>query len=152
MLYFIDTEFSERGPQFPIQLISIGIVAEDGREFYAVSSDFNPEDCNDWVKANVLPKLGTEGRCKVAHMKRLIEAFCDPESYGKPEFYGYFADYDWVVFCQIFGAMVNLPHGYPMYCLDIKQVAAFLGNPKLPEHGKGEAQRLSRCAMEQNRV
>lgn len=55
--YFIDTEFLE-GPQqekFPISLfrkqtpntidlISIGIVAEDGREYYAISKDFNLEE------------------------------------------------------------------------------------------------------------
>ena len=34
MKYFIDTEFIESGPLNPIQLISIGVVAEDGREFY----------------------------------------------------------------------------------------------------------------------
>jgi len=55
--YFIDTEFLE-GPQkekFPISLfrkntpptidlISIGIVAEDGREYYAISKDFNLDE------------------------------------------------------------------------------------------------------------
>ena len=47
MKYFLDTEFSERGPMWPIQLISIGIVAEDGREFYAHSEDYDPKLCND---------------------------------------------------------------------------------------------------------
>jgi len=53
MKYFIDTEFLE-GTQDKtflgfkysktkptIDLISIGIVAEDGREYYAISKDFN---------------------------------------------------------------------------------------------------------------
>ncbi|AGO47484.1 Rnase H [Cellulophaga phage phi19:3] len=53
MNYFLDTEFLE-GPQkkrifgIPygetpntIDLISIGIVSEDGREYYAISKDFN---------------------------------------------------------------------------------------------------------------
>jgi hypothetical protein len=38
-----------------------------------------------------------------------------------PEFYGYYCDYDWVVFCWIFGKMNNLPKGFPMYCRDLKQ-------------------------------
>ena len=48
MKYFLDTEFLEGtqkkwfGETKPtIDLISIGIVAEDGREYYAISKDFN---------------------------------------------------------------------------------------------------------------
>ena len=40
---------------------------------------------------------------------------------SKPEFYAYYADYDWVVFAQLFGSMINLPKGFPMYCKDLKQ-------------------------------
>lgn len=39
MKYFIDTEFRE-SPN-TIDLISIGVVCEDGREYYAVSKDFD---------------------------------------------------------------------------------------------------------------
>lgn len=38
-----------------------------------------------------------------------------------PEFYGYYCDYDWVVFCWLFGKMIDLPKGFPMYCIDLKQ-------------------------------
>lgn len=38
------------------------------------------------------------------------------------EFYGYYSDYDWVVFCQLFGTMMDLPVGFPMYCVDLKQI------------------------------
>lgn len=42
---------------------------------------------------------------------------------GDPIFYAYYADYDWVVFCQsLFGRMNNLPDGFPMYCIDLKQM------------------------------
>src|SRR5699024_7994901 len=53
--YFYDTEFIEDGQT--IELVSIGIVAEDGREFYAVSTDFDPSRANAWVRENVLDKL-----------------------------------------------------------------------------------------------
>ncbi len=36
MKYWLDTEFIER--PYSIDLISVGLVAEDGREFYAESS------------------------------------------------------------------------------------------------------------------
>ena len=38
-----------------------------------------------------------------------------------PTFYAYYADYDWVVFCKIFGRMIDLPKHFPMYCRDLKQ-------------------------------
>lgn len=38
------------------------------------------------------------------------------------EFYAYYADYDWVVFCWLFGRMIDLPKGFPMYCRDLKQM------------------------------
>jgi hypothetical protein len=138
MRYFMDTEFIESGPHNPIELISIGIVAEDGRSIYAVSSEFNQDDANDWVKENVLTQLGTEVRCSLVEIAEAIKEFCNPVLYGKPEFWGYYSDYDWVVFCQIFGRMIDLPDGFPMYCLDLKQLALSIGNPKLPVQGKGE--------------
>lgn len=39
-----------------------------------------------------------------------------------PEFYAYYADYDWVVFCWLFGKMNDLPDGFPYYCIDLKQM------------------------------
>ena len=38
------------------------------------------------------------------------------------EFYAYYADYDWVVLCWLFGRMIDLPKGFPMYCKDLKQM------------------------------
>ena len=55
MRYFYDTEFIDNGRI--IDLISIGVVAEDGREYYAVSIEFDPESAGRWVRTNVLPKL-----------------------------------------------------------------------------------------------
>ena len=55
MRYFYDTEFIDNGRI--IDLISIGVVAEDGREFYAVSTEFDPESAGRWVRTHVLPKL-----------------------------------------------------------------------------------------------
>ena len=39
----------------------------------------------------------------------------------KHEFYGYYSDYDWVVFCWLFGKMIDLPKGFPMFAFDIQQ-------------------------------
>lgn len=249
MKHFIDTEFLE-GPQrkrlfgIPvlglrwdknncleiykpytpntIDLISIGIVAEDGREYYAISKDFNLKEAWSrydleqqsgdmrnvfpegkkvyWLREKVLKPIWRElffeaDDCSGLSNKQTERFFQDInsgdydhyftfdsckfliENYGKtnkqiaqdiecfcsmgtayssmdkatasimhfttldaevqktiedkdlkfvfnevPEFYAYYADYDWVVFCWLFGKMIDLPKGFPMYCKDLKQI------------------------------
>lgn len=53
--YFMDCEFIEDGKT--IDLISIGIVCEDGREYYVQSVEFDVNTANDWVWDNVYPHL-----------------------------------------------------------------------------------------------
>ena len=129
MKYFLDTEFIE----YPntIDLISIGIVAEDGREYYAISSEFDESKASQWVKDNVISKLVDKyNRLPRSVIAREIIEFIGSD---KPEFWGYYTDYDWVVFCWLFGTMMELPKGFPMYCNDIKQLCNSLGNPELPK-------------------
>ncbi len=142
MRYFLDTEFSESGASRPVRLISIGIVAEDGRELYLESGEWVMAEVNKWVRENVLPHLKGE-MLSLPTIAHDISDFCDAERYGAPEFWGYYADYDWVVFCQIFGAMIDLPEGWPMYCRDIKQLCDSLGNPKLPPQTSTEHNALN---------
>lgn len=40
---------------------------------------------------------------------------------NKAQFVGYYADYDWVCFCKIFGKMIDLPKNFSMYAIDLKQ-------------------------------
>lgn len=137
MRYCLDCEFHEEPGS--IELISIGLVCEDGREYYRVSADYDESRAHDWLKENVLPYLSpSEERKTRSAIASEVLRFCDPAQYGKPEFWGYYADFDWCVFCWLFGAMIDLPDGFPMYCRDIKQLADSKGNPRLPEQGKGE--------------
>ena len=144
MKFFLDTEFIERGHQHPVTLISIGIVDDRGGRFYAVSSDFREEDCNAWVKANVLPHLSGSQRLPLTDIAILVREWVDVQREDeKAEFWGYYADYDWVVTAQMFGTMMDLPNGWPMYCRDIKQLCDSLGNPKLPEQVSTEHNALA---------
>ena len=201
MKYFLDTEFLEGtqktlfGKTKPtIDLISIGIVCEDGREYYAISKEFNlkeawnrfdlkvnkqypmgPEYNKEyWILENVLKPIwiekcnkgftlsnspmtpkGIEKLFTYKNFKKLINKygktnkqiaeevkefvynrgflFADNHEQvplrnigtkytkSKIEFYSYYADYDWVVFCWLFGKMIDLPKGFPIYCIDLKQ-------------------------------
>lgn len=133
MRIWFDTEFIEDGKT--IDLISIGMVREDGRRFYAENAECDWVRADEWVVKNVFPHLVGER----AHMSRaaLREAVVDFAG-GKPEFWAYYADYDWVVLCQLFGRMIDLPEGWPMYCRDLKQFLDDMGNPMVPKQAGGE--------------
>lgn len=199
MNYFIDTEFVEGtqkkmfGETKPtIDLISIGVVCEDGREYYAISKDFNLKEAwnrfdiknrwdekfpefrytqnykDYWLRKNVLKPIYNELISEeyksdilayhefpfnYSSMKYLIKKygksnkqiteevyeFCS-NNYHKgnnlsfeqrkqyylydgyrPKFYGFYSVYDWTVFCWLFGKMIDLPTGFPMYCNDLQQ-------------------------------
>jgi hypothetical protein len=217
MNYYLDTEFHEyhkpkticgikTSKTIPtIDLISIGIVAEDGRAYYAVSKEFDIDAAWNslqvkgkiklhWLRDNVLKPINRDfylqhsqfniklddgdmhekiisslsmlkqfineyGKSRKQIAQEIIEfvqhykfddACADGDRYDSsfgnginntyyyikqrtksdirigtsksidaPQFYGYFSAYDWVVFCQLFGTMINLPDGYPWYCHDL---------------------------------
>jgi hypothetical protein len=160
MKYFFDLEFLEDGRT--IDLISIGIIAEDGREFYAVceENDWYKIANHQWLRENVLPYLPVEYRefipgkwipiikdspywaTKSELRERLLTFIGD----DTPEWWAYYADYDWVCLAQLFGRMIDLPKGWPMYCRDIKQLADSVGNPQLPKQsGEHHALNDARC-------
>ena len=128
MNFFLDTEFAETGGEKrpTIDLISIGIVAEDGREFYAESEEFDLANCDDWVKKHVVAKLGpaNERMSRVELRNRLL-SFLGKE----PVIWAYYPSYDWVAFCWLFGKMIDLPKGYPMFPMDLQQWWVQLGRP-----------------------
>lgn len=149
MKYTIDTEFWEHGHMQPLRLISIGIVSETGQRYYAVNQDFDWTKLsktapNHWLIDNVKPHLYLDDMDKAKVTKPLFRIRTDLLNLFKndpsPEFWAYYADYDWVLFCQIFGTMLDLPKNFPMLCLDIEQKRRALGFTKdvYPEKFKPE--------------
>lgn len=194
-----------------IDIISIGIVSEDNREYYAISKDFNLKEawnrydlkramCIEgmthnkiekvyWIRENVLSPIfkdlwekGKNAKLSPVdkhlftykNLKKLIflygksnkqiseevkdfcttklitekvidrNFYCTEESYtdakqrlergksvkltehftGKSSpvnLYGYYSAYDHVAFCWLFGKMIDLPSGFPMYTIDLQQ-------------------------------
>jgi len=141
--YFYDTEFIEDGKI--IDLISIGVVREDGAELYLESNEFDPDKASDWVKQNVFPHLrGSHGiSCTREEIKEKLIKFVEASGDSDIEFWGYYSAYDHVALCQLFGTMMDLPKGWPMYTNDIKQLCESMGNPKLPEQGNNEHDALA---------
>jgi hypothetical protein len=55
MRVFVDTEFTDF---IDCDLVSVALVADDGREFYGERSDFNLSSCGEFTRAAVLSQLG----------------------------------------------------------------------------------------------
>jgi hypothetical protein len=127
MKYWIDTEFIER--PYTIDLISVGLVAENGREFYAESREVDWTKASEWTLQTVRPQLDGSGMAR-EEISYAVRRFIDEDAH--PIFWGYFPAYDWVAFCWLFGDMNELPFRFPQLCLDIKQWAIELGDPELP--------------------
>lgn len=137
MKFWFDTEFYEDGRT--IELISIGVVAEDGSSYYAETLDAKYLSKKSvWLMQNVLPFISGPGCSKQQIAKELIEFFGD-----KPEIWAYYASYDWIALCQLYGKMIDLPKGWPMFVLDVKQLCIFKGNPKLPTQAHCEHHALA---------
>jgi hypothetical protein len=139
MRVWFDTEFYEDGER--INLISIGLVREDGAKYYAETTHAAQiASITPWLKANVWPHLqhgfAVKDRATIASE---IIGFAGE----KPEFWAYYADYDWVALCQLYGTMMDLPKGWPMYCRDLKQRADELGNVRLPKQTSTEHNALA---------
>ena len=117
-----DTEFIEDGRT--IDLLSIGMVREDGKEYYAEPAEADRSKASPWVCENVLPYLNgpVKPRAQIAEEIREFVGHA-------PVFWAWYADYDWVALCQLYGTMMDLPPQWPMFCRDLRQIHA---GPELP--------------------
>lgn len=141
-----DTEFLEDGQT--IELISIGMVREDGAKLYLINGEFDLGKivAHDWLMENVFPhlpaKLGEDGmpewdidhkdwirampRKSIRHYVRdFVLALPEPVLWAD------YAAYDHVVLAQLFGRMIDLPDGFPMWTCDFQQERCRLGYPVL---------------------
>lgn len=169
--YFYDTEFIDDG--VTIELISIGIVCDDGREYYAVNADVSQDRIvqNTWLREHVWPSLPTTSLPparytfgRVAHpslgrldmtdsvviprwviAEEVKEFLLDPLSddpTGQIELWADYCAYDHVVLAQLWGSMIALPAGIPMFTNDIQQAARGVSGA-LPEQETGQHNALA---------
>lgn len=151
MKVWYDTEFIETGPQNAIQFVSIGMVREDGAEYYAVNGDLS-EDWqwymreHPWLGPNVWEQLpltqpiapDAVGWINSQHpsvkqsgqIARDVALFCAEglAQDEKAELWADYGAYDHVVLAGLFGTMMDLPSHMPMYTHDLRQAIDML-NP-----------------------
>src|ERR1041384_7692863 len=134
--YFYDCEFVEDGRL--IDLVSIGVVDEYGREFYAVSTEFDDSRALPWVRRNVLDKLPSPADPAWRSRERIrddLHAFMREPVQGRDEqieLWAWYAAYDHVALAQLWGAMPALPREIPRFTKDLRQRWDDLGRPALP--------------------
>ena len=128
--YFYDCEFVEDGRT--IDLISIGVVCDDGREFYAVSSEFDASRAGPWVRKHVLSHLPKPAdpawRSRAAIRDELYAFLTAP---GRPvQLWAWCAAYDHVAVAQLWGDMTALPQAIPRLTYEIRQHWELAGSPQ----------------------
>ena len=126
MKIFMDTEFT--GLHQNTTLISIGLVSECGKTFYAELTDYDKSQIDEWLQENVIKNLTLD------YLKRDIDNYCNIDitdsnnlkfkgtlsnlkvelekwlsQFNQVEIWSDCLAYDWVLFNQIFGHAFNIP-------------------------------------------
>lgn len=135
MNIFFDTEFT--GLHKNTTLISIGLIDENGRSFYAEFTDYDKSQVNDWILENVIEhlisnkpfnkgKVGTSifgEKTIVVGDKNLIrnELLIWLSSYEEVQLISDVCHYDMILFIDIFGTAFDIPKNVSPVCYDINQ-------------------------------
>jgi 3' exoribonuclease, RNase T-like len=131
--FFYDCEFIEDGRT--IDLVSIGVVREDGSEYYAVSTEFDSSRANPWVRRHVLDQLPSPAdsawRDRASIRDSLMDFFVAGGP-GRVELWAWISAYDHVCLAQLWGDMRALPAIVPRFTHDLRQRWEDAGAPPMP--------------------
>ena len=118
---FFDTEFT--GLHQNTTLISIGLISECGKTFYAELTDYDKSQIDDWLQTNVIDnlKFNKEKGTNIFWNKGVSTEFFGEtdllkiyltewlSQFESVEIWSDCLSYDWVLFNQIFGHAFNIP-------------------------------------------
>lgn len=83
LIIFFDTEFTNL--HVSSKLISIGLISEDGKEFYAEITDtYLKLHCTDWVKENVLTLLDASEEQRMTRDEMAIQLRAWIQGFNEP--------------------------------------------------------------------
>lgn len=135
MKLFFDMEFT--GLHKNTTPISIGIVSEDGKKFYAEFEDYDKSQCDDWIKENVISNLKFELAIGETFWEREhngnVEALCDRvcvsywlnkwlSQFDTIQFVSDVCHYDFVLLIDLLtngGTAIDLPENISAVCHDL---------------------------------
>lgn len=141
MKVFFDSEFT--GLHKDTTLISIGLIADDGKTFYAELSDFDKSQVNDWVQENVINNLrfnrgdviiqksSTVGvqEYSIKHNKSEVAKALKTwlSQFDSVEMWSDCLSYDWMLFNDLFGDAFSIPENVYYIPFDICTVFKLKG-------------------------
>lgn len=132
MKIFFDTEFTGLVPN--TQLISIGLISETNKAFYAEFTDYNKDLCDEWIQKNVIANLlyndlgpfvnegsdyvlvHSDSLCIRAELEKWLLSFGE-----RVQLVSDVCHYDMTLFCNLFGGAFNIPPNVNPVCYDISQ-------------------------------
>ena len=142
MNIFLDTEFT--GLHKNTTLISLGLVSECGKAFYAEFTDYDKSQVDDWLQDNVLgnlvhPLISNPHGKDISDIQDCIVEENTPNymyCYGIHSVIKFYLSewlsqfdsvriisdvpcYDWVLFCDIFGNAFDIPQNVNYIVLDL---------------------------------
>lgn len=147
--YFLDTEFDEETDFNKIKFISMGLVDQNGREFYAISCEFNTAALSSWVQKNVVPHLSAK-RLNITQFRLgLHQYFRESHAHTHPapdriEFWARNGSYDHVILSKMFGTHLRLSEFFAQYGVghvdfrDIKELTRCMNKAEIPVQDKNK--------------
>jgi hypothetical protein len=134
---FLDTEFT--GLHQATTLISLGIVSECGKTFYAEFTDYDRTQLDDWLEENVIANTWVAKNNPITPMGEIVTEelkWADVHVFGNSDYIKPFLEkwlsqfenvviwsdclaYDWVLFNQIWGHAFSIPKNIYYIPMDI---------------------------------
>lgn len=120
MKIFLDTEFT--GLHQHTSLISLGLIDEQGKMFYAEFNDYKLNQVDEWIQKNVIDNLAYNHTLMTLNiskhndisMKGTRDTVTSElrrwlSQYDSVEIWSDCLAYDWVLFNELFGHAFNIP-------------------------------------------
>ena len=135
-LIYFDTEFT--GLHKDTTLISIGLVSDDNKTFYAEFTDYDESQVDEWIMENVINNLSIKeygvkkdswNETIIKGNKILVKFYLSMwlAQFESVQLVSDVSHYDMVLFIDIFGSAFDLPKNVNPSCHDINQdIAEYL--------------------------
>ena len=138
--YFFDIEWIEHSGR-RADIISLGIVRADGREYYSIQAAAMPMwgmvySMDPWVAQNIFVHLEEPTkhagmyRCYGEMMQEVEEFTAHPRN--KAKFWCYGAGYKWFLLCNLFTHHSKIPNNWIDHPFDLQLWHEWAGLPELP--------------------
>ncbi len=137
--FYLDMEFNQRnvGGHTVFEMISIGLIDEDGRTYYAVSNEFNLKAAqeNQFVNDVVLPRLGlpqTEWKSKDQIRQEVLDFIgCDEKNQALIHYW--WIPHDFMLLSDLLGEgdFMNMPPQIDRIGVNVAQTWKELGSPHI---------------------